>query len=69
LREAQRAEQIAPGEVEIELALARALAASGDEARADAAFARALTKVQTMDPDAQEEWTKTIAQERKAVAR
>ena len=67
VRQAQTAEQIAPGEVMVELALGDALAAGGDRSGALAAYGRAEAKVQTMEPGAREQWMDKVAESRKVL--
>ncbi len=54
--EAQQAQLLAPGEVEPEFALGDALAASGRNDEARAAYDRAGQKIETMEPDARQIW-------------
>jgi hypothetical protein len=60
--EAQQAEQLAPGEVEPELALGDALAASGHADEARAAYTRAGQKIETMEPDARQIWRRKLSE-------
>jgi Dolichyl-phosphate-mannose-protein mannosyltransferase len=59
--EAQQAEQLAPGEVEPELALGDALTAAGNATEARAAYTRAGEKIETMEPDARQTWRRNLA--------
>ena len=69
VREARIGEQIAPGEVATEMALGDALGAAGAKEEADAAYQRALAKVETMEPGAREVWQKTVAEKRGKLGR
>ena len=59
LREATLAEATAPGAVEPELADGDALAAAGKKDEARAAYNRAATTIDTMEPDARAKWLAT----------
>ena len=59
--EARTAEGLAPGEVPAEMALGDALAAAGDKEGARAAYERARGTIQTMEPEAREQWLGTLA--------
>ena len=61
LREAKAAAEIAPGEVQPEIAYGDALAADGQKAAAASHYQSAMERVDAMEPDAQETWTKTVA--------
>jgi len=65
LKEAELAEQIAPGEVEVERALGDALVAVGRKSEALAAYDRAGAKIATMEPEAREKWEPDLAGWRK----
>jgi hypothetical protein len=62
LSEAQQAEQLAPGEVEPELALGDALAADGRAADARIAYTRASPKIETMEPGARQIWRTSLSE-------
>jgi hypothetical protein len=62
IAEAQQAEQLAPGEVEPELALGDALAAGDNPDEARAAYTRANQKIETMEPDARQIWRNKLSQ-------
>jgi hypothetical protein len=61
LAEAQQAEQLAPGEVEPELAFGDALTAANRPAEARAAYTRADQKIETMEPDARQIWRSKVS--------
>ena len=56
LREAMIAESIAPGAVEPELVLGDTEAAVGNKDAARKAYARAASTIDTMEPDARDQW-------------
>jgi predicted negative regulator of RcsB-dependent stress response len=60
--EAQQAEQLAPGEIEPELALGDALAAASRTDEARTAYTRAGQKIETMEPDARQIWRKKLSE-------
>lgn len=60
--EARQAEQLAPGEIEPELALGDALAAAGQPNDARAAYTRAGLKIETMEPDARQIWRNKLSE-------
>jgi hypothetical protein len=60
LREAILAESIAPGAIQPELVLGDTEAAAGNQAAARQAYARAIPTIQTMEPDARDQWLATV---------
>jgi Flp pilus assembly protein TadD len=62
LDEAQQAVAIAPNDLEPLLALGDALQAVGRKDEAQAAYARAMNVVQTMEPEAQVVWSPRVQQ-------
>ena len=62
LSEARQAEQLAPSEVEPELALGDALAANGRAAEARTAYTRASEKIETMEPGARQIWRDKLSE-------
>ena len=64
LQAAKQAATTAPGEIMPELALGDALVATGAKQEALEAYDRAAAKVQTMEPDAREQWLATVMEKR-----
>jgi hypothetical protein len=62
LQQATLAESLAPGAVAPELALGDAQAAAGNKDAARQAYARATTTINTMAPDARDQWLATVQQ-------
>ncbi len=60
LNEAKDAVQLAPGEVQPQIQLGDALAASGEKASAADAYRAALPRIGQMDADAKAQWTQTV---------
>ena len=60
--EARQAEQLAPGEIEPELALGDALAAADRVTEARAAYTSAGNKIETMESDARQIWRKKLSE-------
>ena len=58
--EARTAEGLAPGEVPTEMALGDALVAAGDKGGARMAYEWARRKIETMEPEAREQWLGTV---------
>jgi hypothetical protein len=66
--EAQRAQLLAPGEIEPEVALGDALAAAGRADEARAAYTRAGQKINTMEPDARQIWRNKLSEKLTALS-
>jgi hypothetical protein len=62
LREATLAQSLAPGAVTPELILGDTEAATGNHPAARQAYTRALATIQTMEPEAREQWQATVHQ-------
>ncbi|ADW70394.1 ArnT family glycosyltransferase [Granulicella tundricola] len=60
LKEAQTAERTAPGAVQVEMQLGDVEAAAGDKAAARDAYGRMSGQIETMEPDAREQWRTTV---------
>jgi hypothetical protein len=60
LNEAILAESLAPGAVQPEIVLGDTQAAAGNKEAARQAYARAITTINTMDPDARDKWQATV---------
>jgi hypothetical protein len=60
LHEAILAESIAPGAIQPELILGDTEAAAGNQTAARQAYARAIPTIQTMEPDARDQWLATV---------
>jgi hypothetical protein len=60
LQEAILAESLAPGAIEPELILGDTEAAAGNKPAARAAYNRAIPTIQTMEPDARDQWLSTV---------
>jgi hypothetical protein len=60
LHEAILAESIAPGAIQPELVLGDTEAAAGNQTAARQAYARAIPTIQTMEPDARDQWLATV---------
>jgi hypothetical protein len=60
LREAILAESLAPGAVQPEIVLGDTEAAAGNKPAARQAYARATTTINTMEPDARDQWLATV---------
>ncbi len=64
IREARAALSISPDNFDAQFQLAKSLAAEGDRAGAEAAFARTLSLTNNMEPSAQDAWRPQIVEER-----
>jgi len=62
LREAILAESLAPGAIQPEIVLGDTEAAAGNKAAARQAYTRAIPTIQTMEPDARDQWLATVQQ-------
>jgi hypothetical protein len=62
LKEAILAEALDPGAIEPELILGDTEAAAGNKPAARAAYNRAIPTIQTMEPDARDQWLSTVHQ-------
>jgi len=62
LKEAILAEALDPGAIEPELILGDTEAAAGNKPAARAAYNRAIPTIQTMEPDARNQWLSTVHQ-------
>jgi len=67
LQQATLAESLAPGAVLPELALGDAEAAASNKPAARQAYARATTTINTMEPDARDQWLATVQQKLSAL--